>query len=194
MPRRKTDDKHAAILRAAIQVIAERGLSAAPTSAISKAAGVAEGTLFTYFATKQDLANALYIDIKLQLAEKLFAREPDAANARGLMQHHWNRFVQWGVANPSHLRVLDQLTASGMISPKIAAEGSAPFAQLEQMVRAAIRSGVLRKVPFLLLTSTFEAMAQNTIRQINAGIETPGKLRRLGFEILWRGLAVRPDE
>jgi len=100
----------------------------------------------------------------------------------------------WGVANPSHLRVLDQLTVSGMISPEVAAEGSAPFARLEQMVRGAIRSGVLRRVPFLLLTSTFEAMAQNTIRQINAGVDTPGKLRRLGFEILWRGLAVHPDE
>jgi AcrR family transcriptional regulator len=194
MPRRKTDDKRAAILRAAIEVIAERGLTAAPTSAISKAAGVAEGTLFTYFATKHDLANALYLDIKRQLAERLFAGEPDAANSRALMQHHWNRFVLWGVANPNHLRVLDQLTASGMISPEVAAEGSAPFVLLEQMVRAAIRAGVLRKVPFLLFAGTFEAMAQNTIRQINAGVETPGKLRRLGFEILWRGLAVHPDE
>ena len=78
MARSKSDDKREAILSAAISAFADGGLSA-PTSAISKAAGVAEGTLFTYFPTKDDLLNALYRQIKLELAEVLmsgFARKP----------------------------------------------------------------------------------------------------------------------
>jgi AcrR family transcriptional regulator len=192
--RTRKHDRQATILQAAIEVIAERGLSAAPTSAISKAAGVAEGTLFTYFATKHELANALYCEIKLQLADALLAEEPSRDGIRGVMQHHWDNLVRWGVANPRTLLVLDQLTTSGMITAESSAAGSAPFAQLEQLVRGAVRSGVIRRMPFAFLISNFESMAQNTIRQINAGTDTPGKLRRLGFEILWRGVAAGPDE
>lgn len=41
------------ILRAAIDVIAERGFRGASTSEIAKRAGVAEGTIFRHFKTKQ---------------------------------------------------------------------------------------------------------------------------------------------
>jgi AcrR family transcriptional regulator len=43
----KSEDKRNAILSAATQVFAERGLGA-PTAAITGAAGIAEGSLFTY--------------------------------------------------------------------------------------------------------------------------------------------------
>jgi AcrR family transcriptional regulator len=52
MARPKSDDKRNAILTAAIATFAARGVWSTPTSAISKAAGIAEGTLFTYFGTK----------------------------------------------------------------------------------------------------------------------------------------------
>ena len=64
MARPKSDDKREAILQAATRLFAIRGLSATPTSAISNAAGIAEGTLFTYFSTKTDLCNAAYRRIK----------------------------------------------------------------------------------------------------------------------------------
>jgi AcrR family transcriptional regulator len=192
VPRPLNDEKRAALLAAAITVIAERGLSAAPTSAISKAAGVAEGTLFTYFPTKHALANALYLDIKLQLASVLFQSAPADASVQQSMRHHWNRFVKWGTDNPQVLRVLDQLTASGIVTAKTAAEGAEPFSELETFIRAAMRSGELRTIPMTYLASTFEALAQNTIRQILAGNGPPAKLRRLGFEMLWRAVGNHP--
>ena len=69
MARPKSDDKRSAILAAATAVFAARGLAAAPTSAISRKARIAEGTLFTYFKTKDELINALYREIKLELAD-----------------------------------------------------------------------------------------------------------------------------
>jgi AcrR family transcriptional regulator len=188
VPRPLNDEKRAALLAAAITVIAERGLSAAPTSAISKVAEVAEGTLFTYFPTKHALANALYLDIKLQLAAALFQGAPADGSVQQKMQHHWNRFVKWGTGNPHALRVLDQLTSSGIVTAETAAEGAEPFAGLETFIRAAMRSGELRTIPMTYLASTFEALAQNTIRQTLAGNGPPAKLRRLGFEMLWRAV------
>src|SRR5580700_11073696 len=45
-----------AILAAALKLFAEKGFYNTSTRAISKKAGIAEGTLFNYFETKEDLA------------------------------------------------------------------------------------------------------------------------------------------
>src|ERR1700727_1823245 len=99
MARSKSEDKRNAILSAAIQVFAERGL-AAPTSAVSQAAGVAEGTLFTYFSTKDELINALYREIKLELADAMMSDFPRRAGIRARFQHVWYRYLAWGIKNP----------------------------------------------------------------------------------------------
>jgi AcrR family transcriptional regulator len=45
-----------AILRAALDLFAEKGFYRTTTKAIARKAGIAEGTLFNYFETKEDLA------------------------------------------------------------------------------------------------------------------------------------------
>jgi len=45
-----------AILRAALELFAEKGFCRTTTKTISRKAGIAEGTLFNYFETKEDLA------------------------------------------------------------------------------------------------------------------------------------------
>src|SRR6202795_2431622 len=116
MARPKSEDKRNAILDAATRLFAERGLTAAPTSEISKLAGVAEGTLFTYFETKDDLINALYREIKLELADAMMSDFPRKKNIRTRLRHVWDRYVNWGVANPTPRTGLAQLTVSEVLN------------------------------------------------------------------------------
>ena len=113
MARPKSEDKRNAILEAATRLFAERGLTAAPTSEISKQAGVAEGTLFTYFKTKDDLINALYREIKLELADAMMSDFPRKKKVGTRLRHVWDRYVNWGIANPKQRKVLAQLTGFG---------------------------------------------------------------------------------
>ncbi|KAI1691915.1 bacterial regulatory protein, tetR family domain-containing protein [Ditylenchus destructor] len=83
MARPRSEDKRNAILDAAIAEFASRGAWSTPTSAISRAAGVAEGTLFTYFANKEVLVNELYRQLKTELAEVMPQRDwPEQADPR----------------------------------------------------------------------------------------------------------------
>ncbi|MHB5815133.1 TetR/AcrR family transcriptional regulator [Klebsiella pneumoniae] len=70
MARPKSEDKKQALLEAATAAFAQSGI-AASTSAIARSAGVAEGTLFRYFATKDELLNELYLAIKLRLVRTM---------------------------------------------------------------------------------------------------------------------------
>jgi len=142
--RPKSEDKRNAILDAATRVFAERGLTAAPTSEISRRAGVADGTLFTYFKTKDDLINALYREIKLELADAMMSEFPRKKSVHTRLRHVWDGYVNWGVNNPEQRRVLAQLQVSGMLSKESIEAGSAPFVEMQNMIRDAIERHIFR--------------------------------------------------
>jgi TetR/AcrR family fatty acid metabolism transcriptional regulator len=56
----KTSSKRDAILRAAIRVFAERGYFGAQVADIARAAGVAAGTVYLYFRSKDDLLVSIF--------------------------------------------------------------------------------------------------------------------------------------
>jgi len=188
--RPKSEDKRNAILDAATRIFAERGLSAAPTSEISKRAGVAEGTLFTYFETKDDLINALYRSIKLELADAMMSGFPRKKNVRTRLRHVWDRYVNWGVTNPEQRKVLAQLQVSGMLSKESIEAGGAPFVEMQNMIRDAIDQHILRvDVPSEMISKMMAAVADASMDLIALKPAMATKYRNSGFEVYWGGIA-----
>src|SRR5260370_16749896 len=114
MAKPKSEDKRNAILSAATQVFAERGLGA-PTAAITSAAGIAEGSLFTYFKTKDELINALYRELKLGLADSMMSGFPRKQSVRHRFEHIWNGYLQSRVPNPAPQQLLKQIHVCGAL-------------------------------------------------------------------------------
>jgi AcrR family transcriptional regulator len=190
MARPKSEDKRNAILDAATRVFAERGLTAAPTSEISKQAGVAEGTLFTYFKTKDDLINALYREVKLELADAMMSGFPRRKSVRTRLQHVWDGYVNWGVANREKRSVLAQLQVSGMLSKESIEAGSAPFVEMQNTIRDAIERQILRAdLPIELISKTMAALAEATMDLIVRKPAMANKYRNSGFEMYWAGIS-----
>jgi len=65
--RQKTGDKHLAILRAAVQVFAEQGFADAKVARIARVAGVATGSVYNYFDSKDDLLHSIFRDMWTRL-------------------------------------------------------------------------------------------------------------------------------
>jgi len=191
MARPRSEDKRNAILDAAVAEFASGGVWTTPTSAISRAAGVAEGTLFTYFASKEVLVNELYRALKTELAELMLADWPDEADPRTQYRHIWDRYVYWGVDNPGKFRVLSQLKVSDQVSEESRTAGMAPFARLEVLARDCIGKKLVRDRPLPFLGAMLGAMAETTM----VFVAEAGKKGRVdycaaGFEIFWQGIAV----
>lgn len=109
-----SEQKRDAILDAAAKLVAQMG-TGAPTAKIAKAAGVSEGTLFTYFATKDDLLNKLFVEIETGLADML-ASHPPIGSPRESVRQIWDKLIDWGVANQR--KALRQLKMSERVSGK----------------------------------------------------------------------------
>jgi TetR/AcrR family fatty acid metabolism transcriptional regulator len=59
---RRAGDKHERILNAAVRVFAKKGFHATRVAEIAKAAGVADGTIYLYFQSKDDVLVSLFED------------------------------------------------------------------------------------------------------------------------------------
>jgi AcrR family transcriptional regulator len=190
MAKPKSEDKRNAILSAAMEVFAERGLSA-PTAAITTAAGIAEGSLFTYFRTKDELINALYRELKLELADAMMSGFPRRQSVRHRLEHVWNGYVQWGVANPHQQKVLKQIQVWGGLTEESKQAGSAPFTEIQKMTEDAVTQRIYKDIPQVFIGEALAALAEITMEFIVREPERAEMYRSAGFEMLWAGITRR---
>jgi AcrR family transcriptional regulator len=187
--RPRSEDKRNAILEAATRLFAERGLTDAPTSEISKQAGIAEGTLFTYFKTKDDLINALYRELKLELADAMMSDFPRKKNVRTKLRHVWDRYLNWGIANPKQRKVLAQLQVSEVLTKESKDAGGAPFVEFQTMIRDAIEQRLFRNdLPAELISRSLATLVEATIDLTVSQPSKADKYRDSGFQMFWAGI------
>src|ERR1700692_3842122 len=128
MARHLSEEKRTAILEAATEMVAMIGVSA-PTAKIAKGAGVAEGTLFTYFANKDELLNQLYLELKMDLRDAMMTGYPASKSLIVRNRHVWDRFIGWGSAYPLKRRAMRQLAVSDRITEESRKLAGAAFGE-----------------------------------------------------------------
>jgi AcrR family transcriptional regulator len=189
MARPRSAAKREAILDSAVRLFATQGVSSTPTAAISRAARTAEGTLFTYFPTKEALVNEVYLIIKGDVASAIMSAYPKAADARVRFLHIWDRYVHWGVTHPAKYRVLEQLQASQAISAESRVLAASGFKEIERLAKDSIRKKRIRNLPLPYLSALMTAMAETTIGFVALNRNSRVDYSADGFEIFWRGIA-----
>lgn len=95
------DDKRTLILDAALKLFCEFGFHATPTSKIAIEAGVAHGTIFHYFKTKDELIFSLYVHIRDKSYEYLNENQV-TGDFEKRFQNLFFHSVQWGLKNPEN--------------------------------------------------------------------------------------------
>ncbi|MBI1285582.1 MAG: TetR family transcriptional regulator [Thiobacillus sp.] len=188
MARPRSEDKRNAILAATTDLVAEQGLGAA-TAEIAKRAGVPHGSVFTYFGTKSELLNAVYLELKTELINTVSAAMPAGDDTRLQLHHLWVSWTHWGASNPSKRRVLAQLSVSDQItelSRKAAYEGAGSSLAL---MRRASANGALRDAPLQYVGALVETSVATTTDFMIRDPAQADAFCKFGFEAVWRALS-----
>jgi RNA polymerase sigma factor (sigma-70 family) len=188
MPRPKTGDKRAAILRAATKTIAEDGIGAS-TASVAKAAAVAEGSLFRYFQDKDKLLNELYRELKLDMRRAMIAGFPLTGSLRKRVQHIWNAYVTWGMESPAKRRAMMQLSVSERITDQSRQDGQAGFEDATEAMQQFVARGKLSGLPPAFASDLLLAMAETTMASMVANPAKAEHYRSAGFEAFWSAAA-----
>jgi AcrR family transcriptional regulator len=187
MPRPKSDEKRSAILDAATRFIVRHGLSA-PTAGIAKEAGVANGSLFTYFETKTDLFNQLYLELKTEMASAAMKNLRPAAELREQYFQVWQNWTHWAVSNPEKRRALAQLGVSDEITPETRMAAHKTMSALAYLLKRILAKGPMSKAPMGFAVALMNATADATIDLMSQDPPHAKKHCKMGFDAFWRML------
>ena len=146
-----SSDKRQAILAAALRLIARLGLHAAPMSAVAREAGVAAGTLYLYFPSKEAMINALYLELLEDRDDSMRAGAEGAAieetDPRAGLWAFWHGLARWHLDHPDASSFLHQCKSSAILTVETReferrkhGDGLASFEQ-------AVAAGQLRDLP-----------------------------------------------
>jgi AcrR family transcriptional regulator len=187
MARPKSDDKRDAIMAAAIRVIAAQGLSA-PTAVIAREAGVSNGSLFTYFATKADLLNQLYMELKAEMAAAALDGVPAEGDVREQMRHVWTHWLRWATSYPDKRRTLAHLGASDDITEASGEAGHRTMAGIASLLARSRENGPMADAPMGFVVALMNSLAEATIDFMIQDPANADKHCKASFDAAWRML------
>lgn len=185
MARPKSDDKRKAIMDAAVRVIVAQGLSA-PTATIAKEAGISNGSLFTYFETKADLFNQLYLELKSDITAAALKGFPQKAELRKQLFHVWSNWMDYAAGHPAKRRAMAQLTMSEDITPATRAAVHKNMASLITLMGKARSQGPMKNAPTNLANTILTALFEATTDTMIQDPANAKKHSKAGFEAFWR--------
>ncbi|MBN1780615.1 TetR/AcrR family transcriptional regulator [bacterium] len=183
----QTSDKRTHILEAALDLFTELGFHGTSTAAIAKKADVAVGTLFHYFATKEDLINALYLEIKIRMRSRLTAGLDRAGNTEERFGCLWTSSVRWIQEKPREIQFFRLFGASPNISQATREQGMQHFAFIFDVIEQGKKQGMLKDLPTDLLMEFMMSSLSSTqsyFFEHPDHIHDPDVKRRI-FEAIW---------
>ncbi|ENK7042203.1 MmcQ/YjbR family DNA-binding protein [Raoultella ornithinolytica] len=163
MARPKSEDKKQALLEAATAAFAQSGI-AASTSAIARSAGVAEGTLFRYFATKDELLNELYLSIKSGLVKAMVSGlTPNEKRPKENARNIWDSYIDWSIRHPMEHKAIRRMALSERITDETRTRVREMFPELNEMCQLSVKPVFLSDAYSAFGDALFLSLAETTI-------------------------------
>jgi len=136
-------DRHEALLRAAVELFAEKTYGATAVPEIAARAHVGTGTVYRHFASKAALANTLYRRCKGAMHDCMRAAFDDVGTHEQRFLQLWTGLVDMAAADPTTLRFLELQHHDDYLDDESRRLGDEVFATAETFVRDGQREGVI---------------------------------------------------
>ena len=160
-------DRRQQILDAALASFLERGYVATSVGDIRRLSGASTGSIYHFFEGKGALAEALLRQaVAGWSAEATAAFEPDASAERAI-KASVGGLLRWGLANPGHLRFMDEirtLAGPGNELAKVDAMLAQGQALGEKQYQYFLARGEVRDLPWPVAHSLMLGPAYNYMR------------------------------
>ena len=158
-------DKRERILAAAAKLIVQNGLQCS-MSAIADQAGVATGSLYNYFDSKEDLVRGVYGRIAVDMTERLaHPPAPDLTHAARI-QAYIADYIDFIWEDALRARLFDYLDNTPLITLEEAKAIFGPFVDhATVMLEEARLAGAVIDMPVRLMASFVRGAIRNTLKR-----------------------------
>ncbi|MBN2388031.1 MAG: TetR/AcrR family transcriptional regulator [Anaerolineales bacterium] len=190
MVRNPSPEKRAAFLDTALRLFVARGVQNTSTAAIAQEAGTAAGTLFLYFATKQDLVDALVLKIGREQADYIETLLDPSHSAREAFFAIWEGSLRWFLKNMDAYHLIQQVRDSGLVSAAAVQESNQYFMYYYEAIQKGLAEGRIKAYPVEMIGGFLyqEIIAVMKLLAAQADLTRQDEIIRQGFDIFWDGI------
>lgn len=152
------------IYEAALRLFNTYGFDRTPTSQIAREAGVATGTLFHYFPTKEELINNLYLQCKESMINRIFQGIDEEKSYRAKIRRAYENMLRWGVYAREEFLFFQQFSNSPAIQDSTHELAETRFKPVMDLVLQGIEQENLKGIdPHLLLNAVMGMIMSNVL-------------------------------
>jgi AcrR family transcriptional regulator len=181
-------DRREAIINAALNLFVDNGFHGTATSKIAFEAGVANGTLFQYFKTKDELVIALYKHIKEELADFITKSTAEDAGIKETIKTQVLSTLYWALDYPKKFHFIQQFHTSPYIAQ---VEHDTLHKQVQPhltLINKGIKEGIIKPLPADLVYSLVSSQVFGLYQFITSRKLSKAKQKETietTFELLW---------
>jgi TetR/AcrR family transcriptional regulator, multidrug resistance operon repressor len=146
-------DKKQAVIEAMLALVVEKGFHGTPMSLVAQQAGVAAGTIYHYFDSKEAVLNELYGLLKAQMGAAML--QPDQADQpfKARFFRFWLNLFDYFTGHPKEFTFLEMYANSSYINQLTREENEAHYAPVVEFLAQGIQAGVLRPLDLRLMVA-----------------------------------------
>jgi len=185
----KDEDKLKAIAKATFTLVERTGLSGLTMPAIAREAGVATGTLYVYFKSKDELLMALYEQAKAATAARVMQGVDPQLPYRSRFQRMWRNLLDNRLAHAAEMVFLEQYYNSPWFSDESRALSARLIKDWLDLIEEGKAQQILKNVPTPLLLNAFGGSVRETANLLRSGtLDCSDEHLAMAFGLCWDGI------
>lgn len=189
MSKPRDHQKREAIFTATLSLVLQTGFAGLRMADVAKKAGVATGTVYKYFPSKESLIDELFLhqkEIKIkEMSEGFVAGEPFHTS----FVRMWRNYFKGCIRNPERMIFIEQFYKSPFISDETRFKAEEMLKPLENLLQSAVQQQIIIDMPVPVILSQLMGAANEIAKyHIDSGIPPgPGQLEQY-TEMGWNSI------
>ncbi|WP_126970325.1 TetR/AcrR family transcriptional regulator [Gynurincola endophyticus] len=183
--------KKQAIMQSMLSLIYEYGIQGTPMSLVAKNAGVAAGTIYHYFESKEDLMIQTAKEIRQSIHDNFFRPEFQDLNYYDRFKNGWIALAKFFFEHPRYLWYLEQYSNSPY-AQKEKDDGiveSPFFVQFRALIEEGKKVDIIRQLDTTLISIVLYGCIISTVKCALKGLTTMDEtIMTQIFEISWESI------
>lgn len=188
--RTKDENKRRAIRDAAIAECVESGLGGASIARIAERAKLSQGTIYLYFAGKDELLDEIFLEVKREIHSRLMDAARSGDSAKAAIKAMWFALFDHANERPLDFAFAEHVSAARILDGRASPEIETMSREIAQVIVDAVSDGTLIDLPTESLSAILSGPALQLARQAIVQNEQPSRdTLEAAFEAIWRGIA-----
>jgi AcrR family transcriptional regulator len=189
MPRIKDENKIQAIYQATLALVLKSGYAELNMAAVAKEAGIATGSIYTYFKNKEALINQLYLHLKEEKLKMMFKKYHEKDNFYESFQKLWMSYFKISMTEYHKMMFIEQYAYSSIITAPTRKKADALLLPMVSLLEKAQQEQLIKKVAPEIILSSITGAVLEIVRYYQSKGKKPSKSTiEQCFEMAWTSI------